>query len=483
MGAAPARIIASTLNPSDTKWRLRPSADMLPRMKRALAVSLIFVPVAAIASGGADAAHHASLLMWIAVILVAAKFGSLVERIGQPAVLGELLVGILIGNLGLIGIDIASGIPDEPIIAFLAELGVVVLLFQIGLESNVQQMLAVGARATAVAVVGVVVPFLLGTALVGPWLLPGLDAKAYLFIGATLTATSVGITGRVFRDLGCLQTPESRIVLGAAVIDDVLGLVILAVVSAIVTTGSLDATGLAWIIAKALLFLTGAIVIGQHAAPWFSRGFARINTGVGMKLTVALATGLTFAWLASLMDLAPIVGAFAAGLVLDDVIFRDYERPQLEADIDGALASADADTRARVGAVIEAHRHRHLEDLIGPIGHFLVPFFFVVTGMHVKLDLLADPKALAIAAGLTVAAIAGKIVAGIAGRSGRSLAWWAGHGAAREVGLIFAATGMGLGVVTQGTFSVIVIMVVVTTLVTPPMLAWLIGKRARRHSL
>ncbi len=449
-------------------------------MRRAFVLPLLLAPAIAFASGGGDAAHHATLLFWIAVILIAAKFGSLVERLGQPAVLGELLAGIVLGNLGLIGIHWADALPQEPIIGFLAELGVVVLLFQIGLESNVQQMLAVGARATAVAVVGVVVPFILGTMVVGPWLLPGLDAKAYLFIGATLTATSVGITGRVFRDLGRLQSPEARIVLGAAVIDDVLGLVILAVVSAIVTTGSLDATGLAMIVAKAILFLTGAVVLGQLAAPWFSRGFARINTGVGMKLTVALSTGLVFAWLASLMDLAPIVGAFAAGLVLDDVIFSDYQRPQLEADVERALANADADTKARVGAVIEGHRHRHLEDLIAPIGHFLVPFFFVVTGMHVQLALLADSKALAIALGLTVAAVAGKIVAGlVAGPVDRWLVGW-GMVPRGEVGLIFAATGMALGVVSPSAFSVIVIMVVLTTLITPPILAFLIRRADRR---
>ena len=449
-------------------------------MNRAIVVLPLLEPAAALASSGGEAAHHATLLFWIAVILLAAKFGSLVERLGQPAVLGELLAGIVLGNLGLAGIHLADALPQEPIIAFLAELGVVVLLFQIGLESNVQQMLAVGARATAVAVVGVVVPFALGTLIVGPWLLPGLDAKAYLFIGATLTATSVGITGRVFRDLGRLQSAEARIVLGAAVIDDVLGLVILAVVSAIVTTGSLDAGGLALIVAKAILFLAGAVVLGQLAAPWFSRGFARINTGVGMKLTVALATGLVFAWLASLMDLAPIVGAFAAGLVLDDVIFRDYERPQFEAEVERALDHADTETRTRVGAAIEAHRHRHLEDLIAPIGHFLVPFFFVVTGMHVQLALLADSKALAIAVGLTAAAVGGKIVAGlVAGPVDRWLVGW-GMVPRGEVGLIFAATGMALGVVSPSAFSVIVIMVVLTTLVTPPILALLIHRADRQ---
>jgi Kef-type K+ transport system membrane component KefB len=420
--------------------------------------------------------HHATLFFWIAVILMAARFGSLVERFGQPAVLGELLAGIVLGNLGLAGFHMADALPQEPIIVFLAELGVVVLLFQVGLESQLQQMLAVGARATAVAVVGVAVPFALGTLLVGPWLLPGLDVKAYLFIGATLTATSVGITGRVFRDLGRLQSPEARIVLGAAVIDDVLGLVILAVVSAIVTTGSLDAAGLAWIVAKAVLFLSGAVVLGRLAAPRFSRGFARIQTSAGMKITVALATGLVFAWLASLMDLAPIVGAFAAGLVLDDVLFHEYDRPLFEGEVERALEHADEGTRARIGAAIEAHRHRHLEDLIAPIGHFLVPIFFVFTGMQVKLELLADPKALAVAAGLTVAAVAGKIVAGLAaGPVDRWLVGW-GMVPRGEVGLIFAATGMALGVVTASTFSVIVIMIVLTTFITPPVLAFLIRR-------
>ncbi len=447
-------------------------------MNLAIVLLLSLAPGLACAAAGAEAAHDATLFLWIAVILICAKLGCLVERLGQPAVLGELLVGIILGNLGLVGIDFVAGLPSEPIIAFLAELGVVVLLFQIGLESNVHQMLAVGARATAVAVVGVAVPFALGTFVVGPWLLPGLDANAYLFLGATLTATSVGITGRVFRDMGRLQTPEARIVLGAAVIDDVLGLVILAVVSAIVTTGSLDAKGLAWIVAKAVIFLTGAILIGQLAAPRLSRAFATIDTGVGMKLTVALAMGLVFAWLASLMDLAPIVGAFAAGLVLDDVMFHDFDRPQLEGEVEQALDPADVATRARVRAVIEAHRHRHLDDLIAPIGHFLVPFFFVVTGMHVKLDLLADPKALMIALGLTVAAVVGKIVSGLA--AGSADKWLVGWGMVPrgEVGLIFAATGMALGVVTPAVFSVIVIVVLLTTLITPPVLAWLIRRDA-----
>lgn len=439
----------------------------------------LFAASPARAASGGEIAHSALLFLWIAIILVAAKIGCLVDRVGQPMVLGELLMGIALGNLGLIGITWLEPMRIDQTIGFLAELGVVILLFQIGLESSVQNLLKVGVRATLVAVVGVVVPFVLGTWLVGPWLLPGLSFNAYLFLGATLTATSVGITGRVFRDLGRLQMPEAQIVLGAAVIDDVLGLVILAVVSAIVSSGALDGVGLAVILAKAVAFLGGALLMGQLAAPRISRIFARIHTGVGMKFTLVISTCLVFAFVAQLMDLAPIVGAFAAGLVLDEVHFRDFDRPEYDRDIEQALQAADADTRARMERVLAHHHEKHMEHLIEPVGHFLVPFFFVVTGMHVKLDLLFNVHALTIALALTVAAVVGKLVSGLAaGPLDRWLIGW-GMVPRGEVGLIFAAVGSSLGVISPEVFSVIVIMVILTTLITPGILARLLMRAPR----
>jgi Kef-type K+ transport system membrane component KefB len=198
-----------------------------------------------------EIAHHvAPELLWIPILLLAAKLtGALAERFRQPAVLGELAAGVILGNLTLIGITALSPIATDEIVRFLAELGVILLLFQIGLESSLDRMRRVGARALAVAVIGVVVPFALG-ALVGPLVLPGLSTHAYLFIGAALTATSVGITARVFSDIGALDSIEAQIVLGAAVIDDVLGLIILAVVSALATAGTVSAAAIGWIVAS-----------------------------------------------------------------------------------------------------------------------------------------------------------------------------------------------------------------------------------------
>lgn len=435
----------------------------------------------AIASGGAEAAGEAAhspaaTFLAMVIILVAAKVSSLVEKVGQPSVLGELVIGVVLGNLALVGLHIFEFIKADAIIYFLAELGVVILLFQIGLESNLAEMKRVGMRAFLVALIGVVTPFVLGTYLIGPWLLPGLDNNAYIFLGAALTATSVGITARVFRDLGKLQIPEAQIVLGAAVIDDVLGLIILAVVSAMVTAGAVSLGAISLITAKAVLFLVGAIVIGQLIAPWAGKAFSKIHTGIGMKFTLAISFALLFAYLADLIGLAPIVGAFAAGLILDPVYFKDFNDPEVVEDMKQIAEQTEGEVREKILQSVEHHSHKHIEDIIEPVSYFLVPIFFVYTGMQVKLETMFNLPVLAVALGITVAAFVGKLVAGVA--AGKVNKWLVGFGMVPrgEVGLIFAAIGKGLGVVSDEVFSIIVIMVILTTLLTPPILTVLLRR-------
>lgn len=442
----------------------------------------VFSALAESAEHGAGEGHgaFAFTFLWIAVILLAAKLSSLIERFGQPSVLGELLIGVVLGNLGLVGLHVFAPISADPIITFLAELGVVVLLFQIGLESNVSQMKSVGVPALLVAIIGVVAPFVLGTWLVGPYLLPGLDFNTYLFLGAALTATSVGITARVFKDLGKLKSRESQIVLGAAVIDDVMGLIILAVVSAIVTVGTVTTGSVIWIVFKAVAFLAAAVLLGQLLAPRIGLWFSKIHTGVGMKFALAFSFGLLFAFAAAEIGLAPIVGAFAAGLILDAVCFRFFRRPEIVEEIDEALEDVEADerTKARVHGILNHRAAHHVDDLIEPIAHFVVPIFFVYTGMQVDLTTIADVPVLLTALGITLAAFAGKLIAGVAAGAGANK-WIVGFGMVPrgEVGLIFATIGAGLGVVTGQVFSVIVIMVILTTLLTPPILTALLKRQ------
>jgi len=444
------------------------------------AVAMEHAEAEGVTSGEKEGGHgaFATTFLWIAIILIAAKISGLVERFGQPSVLGELVMGVILGNLVLVGITFFEPIKHDSIITFLAELGVVVLLFQIGLESNIAQMRKVGVRAGMVAIVGVVVPFVLGAYVVGPWLLPGLTSTAYLFLGAALTATSVGITARVFKDLGKLQIKEAQIVLGAAVIDDVLGLIILAVVSALATLGAVSVGMVSIILAKAIFFLIGAVVLGTIFAPRMSKVFSKIHTGAGMKFTIAFSFGLIFAYVAGKIGLAPIIGAFAAGLVLDPVHFRFFKEPGVCREVKKAIKDAPEDCKGKVEEVLVRHSDHHVEELLEPLAHFLVPIFFVVTGMAVDLTTLFDIPILMVALGITVIAFISKMVTGLF--AGNVNKWIVGFGMVPrgEVGLIFATIGLSLGVISKELFSIVVIMVILTTLLTPPILTHLLKKSA-----
>lgn len=403
----------------------------------------------------------APLLLALAVILIAAKIGGdLATRLGQPAVLGELAFGVLLGNLHLIGLGGLDHFKTDPMVDMIARLGVIVLLFAVGLESTVGQMLAVGVSSLLVATVGVVAPFALGWG-VGVLLLPEASVYVHAFLGATLTATSVGITARVLQDLGKTNIPEARIILGAAVIDDVMGLVILAVVGGAITAAasgqSLSYGSVSLILLKAVAFLVGALAIGVRLSPRIFRLASHLKAR-GVLLALALAWCFALSWVASAIELAPIVGAFAAGLVLERVHYRD---------------------------IVDKGEH-DLEELVAPIAAFLVPVFFVVMGMRTDLRSFADTRVLGLAVALTVAAVIGKQACGLGVIGGGVDRLTVGLGMIPrgEVGLIFANMGTalvlaGTPIITPPLYSAIVVMVIVTTLVTPPALKWSLGRHAR----
>jgi Kef-type K+ transport system membrane component KefB len=407
------------------------------------------------ASGG----EQSHILLALAFVLAGARLlGALVERLGQPAVLGELLLGILLGNLALLGGPDLAALEGSETFAVLAELGAILLLFDVGLESTPKEMLAVGLPATVVAVLGVVTPMALGYG-AAHFVNPEESWMAHAFVGAMLAATSVGITARVLQDAHAIKRPSARIILGAAVIDDVLGLVVLAIVSGVIrATASgvaLAAGDVALIVLKALAFLFLAVAIGSAVSPrLFKQALAIPSTGLVQALSLSLCFGL--AWLAAKAGLAPIVGAFAAGLVLEDVHFE------------GHVKRGD----------------RPLHESLRPLTALLVPVFFVRMGILVDLGDFVRPGVLGFALLLTVAAMIGKWVCGLGVPRGVSRATVAlGMMPRGEVGLIFAGIGAqllleGKPVVSGGTYAAAVFMVVATTMATPPFLLWALKREA-----
>ena len=443
-------------------------------MKRAtfpVAILLFFIPTASVQAAVENGSEHSldpAVLIGVAVMLMLAKLGGeLFERLKQPAVLGELVAGIVLGNLVIFGFTGAEPLKTHATVAALAELGVIILLFEVGLESDLREMMEVGFSSLLVALLGVIAPFFLGW-IVSAYFIPEAPQLAHIFIGAVLCATSVGITARVFKDLGMLNTREARIILGAAVIDDVLGLLILAVVAgaikAAATGGALSMIEVGFIALKSLAFLIGSILIGHFIMPRVLRGAGRFETR-GVLLTLAISFCLVLAWAAAKVGLAPIVGAFAAGLILDEVHYKSAGGRQ----------------------------ERDLVDLLQPVSAVLVPIFFVLMGLKVDLRLFTRVEILGFAFVLTLAAIVGKQICalGVTERGLNRLAIGVGMIPRGEVGLIFAgigatlmlptATGVSEPVITSAVFGAVVIMVFITTLITPLALKWALGRKSRKR--
>lgn len=385
------------------------------------------------AAAPTDSGHNvAAVLVALVAIFVTTKLlGEIAQRLKQPAVLGELIAGVLLGGSVLGVVD-----PTDPVIATLADLGVIVLLFAIGLETELASLIRVGSVATTVAVAGVAIPFATGY-FAATWL--GLAQVPALVCGAALCATSVGISARVLSELGWLDTSEGRVILGAAVIDDIIGLIILAVVAAVVSGATLTIGSIGRITGVAVAFVGLAILVGGAVAGPIFKVVERIRAAGALGL-FGIAFAFLMAWLAQRFGSAMIVGAFAAGLVL-------FNLPQ---------------------------RHE-VERATTSIGHFLVPIFFASVGAAVDLRALANPQSLTLGGALILCGIAGKVAAGFA-------PWWfrgnkllvgVGMVPRGEVGLIFAQMGLAAGAVTAGEYGALMLMVLVTTLVTPPGLSLL----------
>ncbi len=387
------------------------------------------------AAGGANG-FESLLLALVATIAATKLFGELAQRMGQPSVLGELIAGVVLGGsvLGLFD-------PADPVLHALAELGVLILLFQIGLHTDLRALAKVGSTAMVTGLVGVVLPFgggILAARLLGVAMMPS------IVIGAAMTATSIGISARVLSDLGQLKTPEGQVVIGAAVFDDVIGLIILSVVSAMVAGAELSVGAIAVTAATAIGFIVVALALGSVAIPPLFRLVAGIQV-TGALGIIALAFALLLAWLATQGGSAMIIGAFAAGLIL-------HPTPQ----------------------------RKEIERSATQLGYFFVPIFFASVGASVELGALVTRDALLVGSALIVVGVLGKIAAGYA-------PWWfKGNkllvGVAMvprgEVGLIFAQMGLAAGVLSGPLFGALMLMVVVTTFMTPPLLGLIAAREA-----
>ena len=436
----------------------------------------------------------AFVIFWVSLVFFLALIGRcLAEKMKQPAVLGELVMGVIFGNLCyffgsnliiilregssiftimqelLAGVSlqkatsqvisnsyyahqVAQALASKEGVNFMkaayvldifSRYGLIFLLFKVGLETSVEELKHTGLVSLQVAIIGVIAPILLGFS-VAYFLLPEANNKVHLFVAATLSATSIGITARVLSELKIMRTTEAKIILGAAMMDDILGLIILAVVSSLVVSGAVNVWLVLQVIMSSLLFFTAALLIG----PWIIRkavGWFRFLALWELKLFIALIFLMILAWLATRVQLSTIIGAFAAGLILQDDFF----------------ASSDQGNKPS----------QRIKTLIAPLEALLAPLFFILIGIQVKLEAFMDWGVLALASGLLIAAILGKLLSGLGAKAkeDRSLIG-IGMLPRGEVGLVFASIGRTLGVMSDKLFTAIVLMVILTTFIAPLLL-------------
>jgi Kef-type K+ transport system membrane component KefB len=373
--------------------------------------------------------HLAEILLQLFWILVAAKVGNeIFRRLGQPTVVGEILGGVVAGPavLGVYQINAETEL--------FAEIGVVLLLFQVGVETRLHELLRVGVTALAVGALGVLLPF--GAGFLAAEIAGG-DLATAVFLAAALTATSVGITSNVLRDLGGLHTKSGRVILGAAIIDDVLAIMILSVATG-VAAGSLSAERIISLVVVAVLFIVvvligGTRILRRRRSLLTDPEFAETPFLPGMILMLGLAS------LASVIGLAAIIGAFLAGMVVGE----SSERHALEAEV-------------------------------APVAAFFTPFFFGFIGAQVDLAGLANMEAILILLGITALAVASKFIGAFIGafRSGLWRGILVGWGMVPrgEVGIVVAGLGLSAGAIDSEIYSVVVGMAILTTLIVPPLL-------------
>ncbi|MGB5634033.1 MAG: cation:proton antiporter [Waterburya sp.] len=410
----------------------------------------------------------AGVLLSLVIIYFASKLGGEVcSRINLPPVLGELVGGVLIGisafrllvfpessaagdSLIITMLQITAGLPTEAassvftaqseVITLLSELGVIILLFEIGLESDLKELIRVGPIAAVVAVVGVIAPFIAGT--VGLVYIFNTPVVPAVFAGAALTATSIGITAKVLAELGQLSSKEGQIIIGAAVLDDILGIVILAVVASLVKTGEIQVSNIVYLVISAGVFLIGSILLGRLVSPLIVGLVNEMKTR-GQVLLTGLVFAFVLSYVATVLNLEGILGAFAAGLIL-----------------------------------AETEKRKELEEQIIPIADFFVPIFFVCVGAKTDLSVLnptvpSNREGLIIATFLILVAILGKVITGftVFGNPDiNKLAIGVGMIPRGEVGLVFAGVGSASGALSEATEAAIIVMVIATTFVAPPLL-------------
>ncbi len=430
-------------------------------MKKPLILMILLLSTTAYASSAGS--YSTNLLLWLALIYAVAIFARASDKIGQPNVLGQLIFGVVISAIASFSIFGLTNITHNDTLSFFAELGSIFLLLEIGLESSLKDISSAGKHAVIVAVIGVLVPFVLGFFIVVPYILNSHNTNLQLFIGSMLAVTSTGISVSVFKELNMLKNQACKIVLAASVIDDILGLVLLSITTGLTLEGTINPSSIGINIINVALFFLISIAFGIYILPTIIRFLSKVNSNSDTIILIIIVFCFSLSYIAGQIGLAFIIGAFLAGLMLSPQLFKQFQQ------IKGKKHFLEND--------------HQLEYLVAPYGKIFTPIFFIYAGMQVDILNTFNYSTVKIAILISFIAIIGKVVAGIFLPKNINK-WLVGFGMVPrgEIGLIFAIAGLQLKIINHELFAALLLMIIITSIITPIVLTALTKREMRRES-
>lgn len=451
---------------------------------------LLFLITASITkfSYAAEALDHSSgydpvILLWLVIFIFLSRSLSIVKKFGLPMVVGEILSGIILGELHVFGINLFQYAETDTVMRFLAEFGAIILMFEIGLDSKFSELRRNFRTGVKVAMSGTIFTFGSGF-LISKYIIPGSTLSLNLLMGVILAATATGISAKTFKEMGILRTKEVKIVLVASIIDELVSIIFFGIISALIIDAAFNLANLSISLIKVIGFFAFAAVFGNWITPLVTKWSIKIHAGINMKIGVLLTICFLFSWVAHQLGLATVIGAFIAGLILDQVYFRSFSKSNFFIQLK-FLKSQVTDTQLKYEftQLINNQEDKALEELLKPLSHVFVPVFFIYIGMLLDIHQLVNPTTLYITAALLIASFGGRILSGylIRGKTINKLIIGLGMTPIGEAGLIFAMFGRITGIVNDVVFSAVVSALVIAAILTPVLIKYAINRDGVHH--
>lgn len=442
-------------------------------MKKNLLLTIILLCIASItyASNVITAeSQNPVVFLWLVVFIFLSRSLSIVKKVGLPIVVGEILSGVILGDLGRFGITTFQSAESNEIIKFLAELGSIILMFEIGLESKISDLRKNFRVGFIVAITGSALTFI-GGFLVSKYLIPNDNILRNLLFGVITAATATGISAKTFKDMKILRSREVKVVLVASIIDELISILSFGIISSMVLTATVNLFHVSVGLLQVIGFFVFATIFGQWITPFITKWSTKIHAGINMKIGVLLIICFLFSWIAYITGIATVLGAFIAGLMLDQIYFKSFAKSSFFVELRGiAQDMENTDVKQNLFNLIQKQESRTLEELIKPLSHLFVPVFFIYIGLMLKVDILFKANTLILTIALLSISFAGRIISGYCTKRNcnfNNLLIGLGMTPIGEAGLIFAVFGKSMGLIDEVSLAAIVATLVISSIITP----------------